>query len=182
MVGLSSELDVSGVNDGMTLMAHIFPHPLGFFFGIAFTAQGSSSVLDKALVSERGGTDLTQEAVGMPAVVHGLDDSPHDKLPAFSAAWCKENMKVVLTVFSTLKLIKHSLRKWLEALSTDKTLGVPHLSVGVDDFLIGAESFVTSVTQRPITIRHVATVQRVHPLHAVYRIMTVLKMQPPPLK
>lgn len=38
-----------------------------------------------------------------------------------------------------------------------KTLGVPHLSIGVDYFLIGAESFMTSVTQRPITIRHVAT-------------------------
>lgn len=158
MVGLPPKLDVSGVNDGMTLMAHIFPHPLGFFFGIAFPAQGSSSVLDKALVSERGGADLTQEAVGVPAVVHGLDDSSHDELPAFSAAWCEENMEVVLTIFPTLKLIKHSLRKWLEALGTDKTLGVPHLSIGVDYFLIGAESFMTSVTQRPITIRHVATV------------------------
>lgn len=34
---------------------------------------------------------------------------------------------------------------------------MPHLSIGVDYFLIGAESFMTSVTQRPITIRHVAT-------------------------
>lgn len=38
-----------------------------------------------------------------------------------------------------------------------KTLGMPHLSIGVDYFLIGTESFMTSVTQRPITIRHVAT-------------------------
>lgn len=30
--------------------------------------------------------------------------------------------------------------------------------------------------------QYVLPVQRVHPLHAVYRIMTVLKMQPPPLK
>lgn len=143
MVGLPPKLDVSGVNDGMTLMAHIFPHPLGFFFGIAFTAQGSSSVLDKALVSERGGADLTQEAVGVPAVVHGLDDSSHDELPAFSTAWCEENMEVVLTIFPTLKLIKHSLRKWLEALGTDKAGRVPHPTVKVHHLFPRRQSLVT---------------------------------------
>lgn len=45
------------------------------------TPHPPSGIFDKALVSERSRADLAQEAVGMPAVVHGLDDSAHDEFP-----------------------------------------------------------------------------------------------------
>lgn len=40
------------------------------------------------------------------------------QLTAFSTAWCKENLEVMLTVFTAFKLIENVIREWTETLST----------------------------------------------------------------
>jgi len=58
----------------------------------------------------------------VPGGLHGLDDPANDKLSTFLTAGSKENMKVMFTVFSSLKLVEDSVWERAKTLGTYETL------------------------------------------------------------
>lgn len=87
MVGLAAELDVALVDDALALVTHVFVEARGTLPLVAVATQCAASVAQKTRVGQNAATRLATEAVGMPAVVHGLDDAADDELAAFSTAW-----------------------------------------------------------------------------------------------
>lgn len=95
----------------------------------------------------------------MPAGIHGLDDTPNDELATLVAAGGEQNVKVVLAVLATVKLIKHAVPELAEALRATENehflykssmelsmylheaLLVPQLAGRVDNFLLRLKSF-----------------------------------------
>ena len=53
----------------------------------------------------------------------------NDKLTALDATWCKEDVKIMFTVLSSLELIENCIfGKWTEALSADEAVLVPNFA------------------------------------------------------
>jgi len=67
--GLALVLDVALLDDGVTLVAHVLAHAPRLLLGVTLTAQRPSLIFHEAGVSKGPYTQLTSEAVRMPAVV-----------------------------------------------------------------------------------------------------------------
>jgi len=137
----------SFVDVGVALVAHEATS-LRFLLGIASLTEGTAGVLHKTGIGKTGVTDLTYEAVCVPAAVHGLDDTTDDVLATLPTTRCVQLLEIVLAVLPTVKLVEGTLVEWPEALSTDETCFVVELTVGVDHLLLTPEHFVAHIATR----------------------------------
>lgn len=144
VVGFTAELQRHVINDPVALVADVFATGCSLFLRIALMTESSSSILDETLVSQRDSANLTLEALGVPVVIHGFDNSANDELAALAAAGGEKDMEVMLAVLAALELVEDTFGKWPEALATDKACLVPHFTMGVDNLLVGLKPVPTT--------------------------------------
>lgn len=101
-------------------MADVFPQTLRLELGVALVAQRPAAALDEPQVGQLDVAVLAPEAARVPVLVHRLDHPPDDELPAFSAAWGEQHLKVVLAVLPALELEERSVFEHLETLRATK--------------------------------------------------------------
>lgn len=123
------------LDDGVTLLTDVLPETASLLTVMTRAAQVAAGVLDESDVSEHGLADITAEAVGMPAVIHGFNHTPNYKLSTLVATWSEQHLEIMFAVFSSLELIKESIWKLLETLGTDEALLVIQLTVAVNNLL-----------------------------------------------
>lgn len=79
MVCFSLELDVSLINDGMTLVTHILPQSRRLLLRIAFTTQRPAGVSKEADVGQLRAAQFASEAFRMPTTIHRFDHASDDE-------------------------------------------------------------------------------------------------------
>lgn len=101
----------------LTLLAYIATSYLGLHLGITFMAKRTILIAYKATVSQLFGTQLTAEALRMPASGHGLDNTSDNELAALVAAGGKQYMEVPFAVLAALEFVENAILERTEALS-----------------------------------------------------------------
>jgi hypothetical protein len=115
----------------------------------------------------------------MPTGRHCFNDSSNHKITTLVAARCKQNVKVTFAILAPFKLIENAVLEVAKALGASaqkknseiykveaangvcadndlhKTLSMPQLTVGVDNFFVRFKALITS-TANHRTERHVA--------------------------
>jgi hypothetical protein len=147
MVDFPLELDVTFLYYSVALVTDVFPKSCCFLLCIALAAQSSSSISEETNVGEFDTAEFASEALGVPTVVHCLDNTPNYELPTFSAAWGEENVKVVFAVFPSFKFVEYTIGERAETLGANKALLMPNLPSRVDDLFVDFKPFRTSETQ-----------------------------------
>lgn len=122
MVNFSTESQRRSINQSMALLAHVFATLRGLDTSIALMAQSAVLVSYKTRITQLLRAQLATEAIWMPRRIHRLDHPSNHDVSTLVAIRCKESAKITLTVLSSLKLVKHSIRKSSEALGTPKTI------------------------------------------------------------
>jgi hypothetical protein len=120
VVDFAAEAQRRAVDESMALLARILADLGGFDAGIASVAQRSIVVPYEARVGELLGTELTTEALGMPAGLHRLDHPTDDDLVALVAERRVQNSEILLAVLATLELVEDSVLERSEALRAPK--------------------------------------------------------------
>lgn len=146
MVGVVLEYQRLLVDDSMAFLADIFPKASRFLTIMTGATQVSPSILDKPDIRQNFLAEVTAEALWMPAVIHGFDNSANDEFTTLMTARGKEHLKVMLTVLSSFKLIEESFWELLEALSAHETLFMVQLPVTVYDLLSGCKAALAALT------------------------------------
>lgn len=130
----------------MALIAHMLLQAIVFLPFVAIVTKSTILIADETGIGQRNTALLAGEAVRMPIGRHSLDHPTDDEIVAFVAAWCKQDMEIFLAILSSFKFVENSVLELAEALSAHKTLGVPKLTIRIDDSLMRFEAFVTSGT------------------------------------
>jgi len=143
VVNLTSETQRVAVDHGVALLTHISSGPFCLDLCVAFPAESPSLIFNEAKICQLFVTHLTGEALRVPGRVHGLDHSSHDELPAFSTAWGKQDMEVMLAVFPALELVEYTIRKGPETLGAYEAGWVEKVSIGVDYLCLWFKTVVT---------------------------------------
>lgn len=141
MVCLALELNVTFLDDGVALVADVFSHSGSLLFRVTLPTEGAVGVSHEAGVGEHDAAQFALKTLRMPVVVHGLDHPSDDEIIATSATRSKQNVEIVFAILASLKFVKYSFGKRLEALSTDETLGVPYFATRVHYLFMDSESF-----------------------------------------
>jgi len=144
VVDLASETQRLLIDHAMALVAGVAAHARSPRPRPAVVTQRLTLVSDEAQVCQLLAALLAAEAPRVPVGVHCLDHTADHKLSTLGTAWSKEHVEVVFTIFPSLKFVECPIRERPEALSTNKTLGVPQFAVGVDDLLMGLKSVPTA--------------------------------------
>lgn len=146
MIGVIPEHQRLLINYQVAFLANILAQALGFLTIMARPAEVPASILHKAQISKSHITDLTTKAFWVPVVVHCLDNTANDELTTFPTAGCKEHLEVMFAILSSFKLIKKSIWKLTEALSTDKAVFMIQLPVAVHNSFRGIKARATALT------------------------------------
>lgn len=145
MVWLLFVLDEHVVLDNaMATVTDVLPTACCLLLQVTWMAQGSPTILDKSSIRQLTVTQLTQEALWMPVVIHSFDYTPNHKLIAFPTAGRKQDMEVMFTILPPFKLEEYTIWKGSEALSTDKALLMPDFTMRIHNPLVLFEACVAA--------------------------------------
>jgi hypothetical protein len=122
VINFTAEAQRGAVNDAMALMARILANFWCFNVGIASMTQCPIVVANEARIGQFLCAQLTAEAIGMPAGLHGFNNTPNNNFAALVAVWRKKHTEVLLAVLPALKFVENSVLELTEALSATENI------------------------------------------------------------
>lgn len=160
MVAVAAELNMAFFDDGMTLVTDVLAQTSGLLFSVTFAAERTSSVAQKADVSEFVVADFAAEAVRMPARVHRLDHSSDDEFTASATAGRVEDVKVVFAILAPFELEEDTVWEGSEALRANEAFLMPHFTARVDNLLRYFEAL--RATEAEDVIKSAPSIRQIH--------------------
>lgn len=126
VIDFTTEPQWTIINYAMALVTNILANTNCFHVGVTLMAQGTILVTNESGVGQFFVASFATEAMRMPTGCHRLDDTANDKVAAFVAAWCKEDVKVAFTIFAAFEFIKNAIVEFAEALSAPGSVKQEH--------------------------------------------------------